>query len=81
MNTLQQAALPLNDEDWGSDRQIEAQNAFMTFAERVIKHQPNGEQKWTEFEGFCLKATTEEMINEAVRLMKPTDSRDPDWAG
>lgn len=55
------AARPINESDWGSDRQIEAQNAFFEFVE---EHFP--EIMSNEFEAFCLKATSEEMINEAI---------------
>jgi hypothetical protein len=77
---LRQAALPLDDEEWGSPRQMEAQNAFFVVAKRAIQAQPMGEAKWANFENdFCLKATTEEMVDEAIRLMQSGDPRDPDY--
>jgi hypothetical protein len=56
---LAAAARPVNDGDWGSERQIAAQNAFFDAVG------PLGDG----FDAFCLKATVDEMIDEALRVV------------
>ena len=70
INTLASAAYPINDDDWGSERQIAAENAFFAFVKDYVTRGPRaveGRKQWEDFEGWCLKATTEEMIEEALR--------------
>jgi hypothetical protein len=58
---LAQPAYPLSDDDWGSERQIDAENAFFERMERELP------QLFTqEFEYWMLKATTEERLDEAL---------------
>lgn len=58
-------ARPMNDEDWGSERQINAINIFFYHAE-CERPDAFGE----DFEAFCLKATDEEMIDECLRRLR-----------
>lgn len=59
------AARPTSELDYGSQRQEDAFNAFFAAAEDVIP----GKQ-FAAFEEYCLKATTEEAIDEALRLVR-----------
>lgn len=61
---LAQAARPITDDDWGSDRQIEAENAFFDYVKTQLPV-----PLWDELEAYCLKATTDEMVDEALRLL------------
>lgn len=61
-------ARPLNDDDWGSDRQLEAENKFGEAVEQEFRSR--GElEKLAAWERYALKATTEETISEALRLL------------
>lgn len=56
-------AAPVNDDDWGSERQIVAENRFF----RAVRRKLNPQQQ-ASLEARCLKATTEERIAEALRM-------------
>lgn len=56
-------ARPVSDSEWGSDRQITAENKFCAALERYLK--PAG---WDHFEDYALKATTEEMLDCGLML-------------
>jgi hypothetical protein len=56
-------ARPVDEADWGTDRQIEAENTFFAAFHVVM-----GET--TDFDDWCLNATSEEMLTEALRLMQ-----------
>ncbi len=60
------AARPINYEDWGSERQIQAENLFFKLIETVLTP-----DEMEELEGYCLKATTEDMIEKAMSMAKP----------
>lgn len=65
---LAQAALPINDDDWGSARQIEAQNAFFDAIKAELYRR--GEiEKWSALETWCLKASTHEMVEKALQVL------------
>ena len=64
---LAQAALPTDESDWGSDRQIDAENAFGDAVERILG---TGSAAFRDWEQYALKATTEEMVAEALRLCR-----------
>lgn len=68
LDELAQAARPLNDEDRGSERQIAAEKAFFRAA-GFLGHE------------FTHLATTEEMIDEALRRVRPATpgSGIPSW--
>lgn len=54
-------AYPLNDDDWGSNRQLDAENAFFETVERELPGIFS-----VEFTHWLLKATTEEMLDETL---------------
>lgn len=58
------AARALGDDDWGSARQVAAQNAFFLEVERLMHP-----VAWDEFEMWALKATVDEKVDEALRLL------------
>jgi hypothetical protein len=58
-----QAALPINDDDWGSDRQIDAENAFFDAVCPELD-----DAAIVELEDYSLKETTEERVDKARRL-------------
>lgn len=57
-------AMPIDDDDWGSDRQVDAENELFRLLEQADI--PVGEG--SRFARWALKATAEERINEAHRL-------------
>jgi len=59
---LANSAHPINDDDWGTERQIDAQNAFFNAAEEMGLDMD-------DFEEYAHKATAEEMIGEALRRL------------
>lgn len=63
LDALAQEARPRNDADYGSDRQTNAQNAFFDAFHAAVGDTP-------EFDDFCLDATTDERIDEALRIAK-----------
>lgn len=62
---LAAAARPIDDDEWGSERQITAQNAFFA----ACPTDAEGNCLSADFERFCLKASVYEMIDEALRLL------------
>jgi hypothetical protein len=60
---LKRNATPINDSDWGTERQIYAENAFFDAVAQVITS-----DEYSELETYCLKARTEEMLAEGMRL-------------
>lgn len=67
LEVLAGSARPLNDQDWGSERQIEAENAFFTACEEAYPHLFH---EGSEFSEWALKATSEEMIDHALTLIR-----------
>jgi hypothetical protein len=63
LREMAKAARPVSDSEWGSDRQITAENKFCAALERYLK--PAG---WEHFEDYALKATTEEMLDCGLML-------------
>lgn len=59
------AALPTDEADWGSERQIAAENAFFSDVKVVLTA-----EDYADLEQWCIKATTEEMVLEALRRVK-----------
>jgi flavodoxin len=62
---LAQAARPLDDSDYGSDRQVTAQNEFFEYVEKQMH--PTA---FAELDDFALKATPDEMIDEAIKWLE-----------
>ena len=61
LGLLAEIAKPIDDDDWGSERQIAAENRFHDFVQSCFP------SAWTwELEQWCLKATTEEMLDEVL---------------
>jgi len=56
------AAIPLNDDEYGSERQIEAQNAFAILVESLVSA-----DVFDDIETYWLKATVEEAIEYCLR--------------
>jgi hypothetical protein len=86
INTPAQAARPIDDTDWGTERQINAENAFFDMVKTRMTAGRAGEalremkRKWDQFEAYCAKATTDESINEALRLLGMSRAPgDPLW--
>ena len=67
LEILAERARPLNDDDWGSERQIDAENAFFAACEEAYPHLFHED---SEFSQWALKATTEEMIDHALTLIR-----------
>lgn len=51
-------------DDWGSERQIEAQNAFTDAVNDLLTP-----AEANAYDDYCLKATVEEFIEEGLRLV------------
>ena len=64
LQDLANQARCIDDADWGSERQTAALNEFFAHVYTII-----GRRKFIELEAYCLKATTDEMIDEALRLV------------
>lgn len=62
--SLANTARPINNDDWGSERQINAMDIFFYHAECTCPAAFDD-----DFEAYCLKATDEEMIDEALRRL------------
>lgn len=56
-------AMPRSDNDWGTPRQIDAENRFYALAKQAIDP-----EQWIEFQQWALKATAEERIERACEL-------------
>ena len=65
MKELAQQARPIDFEDWGSDRQIEAFNAFCLALEQTLS-----KKDFARLEAFSLKATTNEIIDYGLELAR-----------
>jgi hypothetical protein len=58
---LAKLAMPINDDDWGSDRQIDAENKLYAFVEENWPDMMSA-----EFETWSLKASADEIIYELM---------------
>lgn len=67
IDDLARDALPLNDDDWSSSRQIDAENRFFDECRRL---RPDTFSDEGDFSVWALKATSEERIEEALRLLR-----------
>lgn len=59
-------ARAVNEDDWGTERQIDAENRFFDECRRL---RPSTFGDSGDFADWCLKATTDERIDEAMRLI------------
>lgn len=67
LETLAADARPVNDDDWGTERQIDAENAFFAACAVAL---PADFKDGGDFSVFAHKATTGEMIDEALRIVR-----------
>lgn len=67
LEVLADEARPKNDDDWGTDRQITAENRFFW---ACAQRYPHLFHDASSFAMWCLKATTEEMLDEALRIIR-----------
>jgi hypothetical protein len=65
LEALAREARPLDDDEWGSERQTQAQDAFFNFVKAHMHP-----RAYEDLEMWCLKATTDEMIDEATRRLR-----------
>jgi hypothetical protein len=69
LDELAAAARPIDEDDWGSERQIAAQNLFMTVATTAMG------REWDEkFHDWCFKASVDEMIDRALLIVRALDA-------
>jgi len=61
------------EDDWGEERQQDAENAFFDVVEALLPA-----PDWETLSEYCLKATTEEMVDAALNAldMKPEEDTD-----
>ncbi len=67
VEALAAKARPTSDDDWGSDRQVEAQNTFFAAVKCILS-----DEDFEDLEEWCLKATSDEMVDEALRRVRLT---------
>ena len=65
LQTLAKEAVPQSDEDYGSERQNKALGVFFDEVEKILPP-----DDFSDLEAWCLKATTEEMVEEAMRRVR-----------
>lgn len=74
LQTLAATARPMDDDDYGSERQVDAENVFWNACAQAVGA-PYGDE-WDgsglgdDFDTWCLKATTDEMLDEAIAELK-----------
>lgn len=68
MKKLATQAMPIDSDDWGSERQVAAEIAFWIEAERII-NQKFGADIFSELENWGHKATIDELIDRAMLLI------------
>ena len=61
LNSLANDAAPTSQSDWGSGRQVNAQNRFFEAVEKILTA-----DEMADLESYCLKASVEEMIDSAM---------------
>lgn len=65
IDDMAKAALPVDDDDWGSERQIKAENAFFTYVERCLPP-----HIWEDIGDYSYGATVEERVDYATNKVK-----------
>lgn len=76
LEEMARIARPIDDDEWGSERQIEAENDFFDACEDALPEVFDRESD-TDFNRFCLKATSNEMIDEALKILRERLSNAP----
>ena len=66
LKALAMDALPADDMDYGTERQVAAETLFFKKCYELL---PADFEEGSQFHNYCLKATTEEMIGEAVKIL------------
>lgn len=61
-------AMPIDSDDWGSERQVSAEIKFWIEAERII-NEKFGADIFSELELWGLEATIDELIDKAMLLI------------
>jgi len=69
LETLAETGRPLDDDDYGSERQVDAENLFWFKLHDVFGDGFGEVGLGEDFDRWCLKATTEEMLDEALKLI------------
>ncbi len=69
IEALAALARPINEADADSERQIDAENTFFDACVEVDAETFEADNN-SEFSRFCLKATSEERIDEALKLIR-----------
>lgn len=64
LHELAREARPHDHSDWGSERQIAAQNLFFNEVTKVLSF-----ARSAALDDYCMKANVDEMIDEALRLV------------
>lgn len=59
-------ARPFDEVDWGSDRQIAAENRLFDEVEKLLANY----RKFQELQAYCHKATVTEMIDAALNAVE-----------
>ncbi len=67
LEVLADDARPVDFDDWGSERQVKAQNDFFDTLDLYLTGRLT-EQERHAFDVYCLKATVDEMLDEGLRL-------------
>lgn len=62
---LAHLARPVNDDDYGSERQINTFNAFTIKMEQILS-----KEDFELFEDYSMKATTDELVDYGLSLLK-----------
>lgn len=55
----------VTEDDWGTERQIDAENKFFEAVEAMVSR-----DLYQRLEGYCLKATTDEMIDMGLKVAR-----------
>lgn len=74
LQKLAAIARPMDDDDYGSERQVDAENIFWNACAKALgapyDDGYDGSGLGEDFDRWCLKATTEEMLDEAIAELK-----------
>ena len=74
LEQLAAAARPINNDDYNSDRQIDAEKDFFEALDLHLAGKLTEEER-DDFDAYCLRATADERIDEGLRLAGIAASR------